>query len=74
MADRILVVDDEEGIRKVLNISLSDLGYNVSTAESGEEALNVFSETHPSIVLTDIKMPNMDDLELLGKIKNQNVV
>ena len=72
MADRILVVDDEEGIRKVLNISLSDLGYNVSTAESGEEALNVFSETHPSIVLTDIKMPGMDGLELLGKIKNQN--
>ena len=54
MADRILIVDDEEDIRVVLKISLSDLGYEVYTAENGEEALRIIAEVTPPIVLTDI--------------------
>jgi signal transduction histidine kinase/CheY-like chemotaxis protein len=69
---KLLLVDDEEGIRKVLGISLSDAGYRVFTAKNGEEALNIFRKEIPPIVLTDIKMPGMDGIELLQKIKHEN--
>lgn len=72
MAETILLVDDEEGIRKVLSISLADSGYEVVTAGNGEEALQIFAERHPPIVLTDIKMPGMDGIELLQRIKQQS--
>jgi YesN/AraC family two-component response regulator len=72
MNEKILLVDDEEGIRKVLNISLSDVGYDVFTAENGEQALSIFKDINPPIVLTDIKMPGMDGIELLQKIKHEN--
>lgn len=72
MADRILIVDDEEDIRVVLKISLSDLGYEVYTAENGEEALRIIEEVTPPIVLTDIRMPVMDGIELLRKIKQED--
>jgi signal transduction histidine kinase len=69
MDNRILLVDDEAGIRKVLGIALEDSGYAVATAENGEEALRLFRELAPPIVLTDIKMPDMDGIELLRRIK-----
>jgi len=72
MGERILIVDDEEDIRAVLDISLSDLGYEVYTAENGEEALRILSEINPPIVLTDIRMPVMDGIELLRRIKQVN--
>jgi signal transduction histidine kinase len=72
MAQKILLVDDEEGIRKVLGISLADSGYDVSTAKSGEEALRIFRELKPPIVLTDIKMPGMDGIDLLQKLKGES--
>jgi PAS domain S-box-containing protein len=72
MDDKLLLVDDEEGIRKVLGISLSDLGYQVLTAENGEDALEIFRRENPPIVLTDIKMPVMDGIELLRKIKDES--
>ncbi|MDF1591558.1 MAG: response regulator [Desulfobacterales bacterium] len=71
-AEKILLVDDEEGIRKVLGISLADIGYDVLTAENGEKALRIFKEFQPPVVLTDIKMPGMDGIELLHKIKTEN--
>lgn len=72
MNEKILLVDDEEGIRKVLGISLSDSGYQVLTAESGEKALHVFRHHNPSIVLSDIKMPGIDGVELLRRIKAES--
>ena len=72
MDNKLLLVDDEEGIRKVLGISLTDLGYQVLTAENGEEALEIFRRENPPIVLTDIKMPVMDGIELLRKIKDES--
>ena len=71
MDKKILLVDDEEGIRKVLGISLTDSGYKVLTAENGEQALRLFRENHPPIVMTDIKMPGMDGISLLRKIKDE---
>jgi signal transduction histidine kinase len=72
MTQHILLVDDEEGIRKVLDISLSDSGFKVFTAETGKEALDIFRKMRPPIVLTDIKMPGMDGIELLRKIKEES--
>lgn len=65
----ILLVDDEEDIREVLAISLQDLGYRVTLAENGQKALDLFETRGFPIVLTDIKMPVMDGIELLKKIK-----
>jgi len=72
MSKKILLVDDEEGIIKVLSIALKDIGYEVLSAGSGEEALRLFRETHPSIVFTDIKMPGMDGIQVLKTIKAEN--
>jgi signal transduction histidine kinase len=68
----ILLVDDEAGIRKVLGIALTDGGYAVTTAENGEDALAKFRQLRPPIVLTDIKMPDMDGIELLQRIKAES--
>ena len=72
MKKRILLVDDEKDIRDVLNLTLTDMGYEVFEAEDGDEAWRVFRDARPPIVLTDIKMPNMDGIELLQKIKREN--
>lgn len=71
MSKKILLVDDEEGIRTVLGISLADSGYDVLKAGGGAEALHLFREQKPHIVLTDIKMPGMDGIQVLQKIKEE---
>ncbi|MFH2093772.1 MAG: hybrid sensor histidine kinase/response regulator [Pseudomonadota bacterium] len=68
----ILLVDDEEDIREVLAIALADMGYSVLEAENGQAALELFKEKKPMIVLTDIKMPGMDGIDVLKKIKAEN--
>jgi signal transduction histidine kinase len=68
----ILLVDDEKDIREVLAIALMDMGYRVLTADNGTNAFKRFIDEHPPIVLTDIKMPHMDGIELLKKIKREN--
>ena len=65
----ILLVDDEPGIRKVLSLALIDRGYVVSTAEDGQRAMALIDQQRPQIVLTDIKMPGIDGIELLKSIK-----
>jgi len=72
MQNTILLVDDESDIREILSLPLCDLGYRVSEAETGDQALEIFRELQPAIVLTDIKMPGMDGIELLQKIKHEN--
>ena len=66
---RVLLIDDEEGIRKVMSIALKDAGYVVWTAESGEQGLEIFEREQPPLVLTDIKMPGMDGIGVLRRIK-----
>jgi signal transduction histidine kinase len=68
----ILIVDDEEDIRDVLEIALKDSGYTVFLAENGVKALEIFKSARPDIVITDIKMPVMDGIELLRRIKREN--
>ena len=68
----LLLVDDEEDIREVLGLSLQDLGYTIYLAKNGEEALKIFDEKQPPVVLTDIKMEGMDGIDLLRKIKQDS--
>ncbi|MCG8688483.1 MAG: response regulator [Desulfobacterales bacterium] len=67
--NKILIVDDEEIIVRLLSMSLRSDGYECVTAGNGEEALKVMEAESPDIVVTDIKMPVMDGLELLKQIK-----
>jgi PAS domain S-box-containing protein len=72
MKKTILLVDDEADLREVLDISLSDTGYKVFTAENGTQALKILNNNDIPVVITDIKMPGIDGIELLRKIKNKN--
>jgi signal transduction histidine kinase len=69
--DPILLVDDEEDIRDVLRLALTDAGYAVVEAENGQQALDLFLKKRPPIVVTDIKMPVMDGIQLLRRIKRE---
>jgi len=69
---RILFIDDEEGIRKVMSILLSDAGYDVLTAADGEAGIQLCRENSPQIIITDIRMPGMDGIEVLKKIKEED--
>jgi two-component system NtrC family sensor kinase len=69
---KLLVIDDEEGIRRMLTLSLSSDGYEVLAAPGGEEGIKLFKDESPPIVLTDIKMPGADGIEVLKRIKDIN--
>jgi heterodisulfide reductase subunit A len=66
---RILVVDDEQIVRDSLRDWLEDEGFEVDTAESGEKALEQFSARQHHLLLTDVKMPGMDGVEVLERVK-----
>ncbi len=66
---KILVVDDEQGARDLFHTILTDEGYDVSVANGGEEALVLFKSNLFNLVITDIKMPVMDGLQLLQEIR-----
>ncbi len=70
MARRVLVVDDEQGVREALRQLLEYEGMEVRLAASGPEALEAYGEFHPHVVLLDVKMAGMDGLEVLGKLKS----
>jgi CheY-like chemotaxis protein len=69
---KILIIDDEAYIRRVLEIKLKNRGYKVFTAINGAEGLEKFNLYHPDVVITDVKMPEMDGQDLCEKIKNSN--
>jgi two-component system, chemotaxis family, chemotaxis protein CheY len=62
-AERILIVDDDESIRQIVRICLTDEGYEVSEAPNGQVALSVLHEFTPSLILLDLRMPVMDGWE-----------
>ncbi len=66
--NRVLVVDDEKNQREIYTMILGDDGYNVTTAQSGEQAYRFASENQFDLVLTDYKMTGMDGLTLLGEL------
>ncbi len=62
-------MDDEPDILEVISIVLQDQGYQVATAANGREGLELCARMHPQIVLTDVRMPEMDGLEALASLK-----
>ncbi len=66
---RVLVVDDEPQITRVLRTVLTSQGYQVQTAAEGEAALSNFADFHPELVITDLYMPHMDGIELCRRIR-----
>ena len=68
-SSRVLVVDDEPQITRVLRTVLTSQGYQVQTAGEGESALASFTAWHPELVITDLFMPRMDGLELCKRIR-----
>lgn len=71
MSKKILIVDDEEIIRKTLELNLQDEGYTVDTAASGEEALDLFGNGY-HMIITDLMMEGIDGLEVLRQAKSRD--
>src|SRR5512147_2579690 len=69
---KILVVDDEEGIRKILKQVLEYEGHDVRVASGGGEGLSTYVEFKPDITFLDVKMARMDGLEVLDRIHEQD--
>ena len=72
MEDRILIVDDEELLCRLLAQRLKGEGYSCVTANNGREALSHFYKDTFSLIISDIKMPEMDGIELLKRVRDLN--
>src|SRR5437660_154642 len=66
---RILIVDDETQITRVLRTSLTGHGYDVRSAADGESALETYGDWGPDLVITDLSMPNLDGIELCRRLR-----
>jgi two-component system, OmpR family, KDP operon response regulator KdpE len=71
---RILVVDDEPQITRVLRMSLSSQGYDLRVANDGDAALDVLKDWTPDVVITDLSMPNMTGIDLCRRIRSKSKV
>ena len=69
MAEKILVADDEQEIRNLLDHFLKGQGYEVVLAADGNEALKIAAEENPQVIILDIKMPGLDGLEVCKQLK-----
>ncbi|GIN90825.1 sporulation initiation phosphotransferase F [Siminovitchia terrae] len=72
MREKVLIVDDQFGIRTLLNEVLQKEGYEIFQAANGLQALSVTEQYAPDLVLLDMKIPGMDGLEILKKMKEIN--
>jgi len=70
--EKILVVDDEASIRRILETRLSMIGYDVVTAADGEEAIATFKENHPDLVVLDVMMPKLDGYGVCQELRKES--
>jgi DNA-binding NtrC family response regulator len=68
---RVLIIDDETGIRSILSTLLSKNGYEVQVAESGESGLELYTQFMPAVILLDLKMPGIDGLEVMEVLQGR---
>ena len=71
MSKTILIVDDSESIREVVNFTLENEGYKVLVAIDGQDALKFFNGDKIDLVVTDLHMPNMDGIALIKEVRNK---
>jgi two-component system, response regulator, stage 0 sporulation protein F len=69
---KILIVDDEEGILLLYKEELEEEGFGVVTAMNGEQALHIFNESPPNLVILDINMPGINGIQVLRQMKEIN--
>ena len=67
---KVLVIDDEQGIRALLDTLLRRKGYDVILAESGQKGLECFRRERPDVLVLDLKMPGMDGLTVLQQVRS----
>jgi two-component system alkaline phosphatase synthesis response regulator PhoP len=72
LSKKILVVDDEESIRELMKIKLVKLGYDPEFAENGKEALEISEREEFPLILMDLRLPEIDGIELCMRIKERN--
>lgn len=70
--ERILLVDDEEDIRDIVSMLLTDIGYEVVSAGDGKKGLGLFLDSPFNLVITDLNMPEVDGLTLASSIKERS--
>lgn len=70
--ETILVIDDDEDILNLIEWHLTNRGYDVITAYDGEQALSLVEKIHVDLVITDLKMPKIDGMEVLRRVKNKD--
>lgn len=69
---KLLVVDDDDAFRTVLSLELKRRGFDITSAATGEAALAAFAEAEPAVVLLDLRLPDMDGLEVLDSMRKQS--
>jgi CheY-like chemotaxis protein len=67
---KVLVIDDEPAVRELLNILLSQKGYDVLLADNGSKGLELYRQEHPDVILLDLKMPGLDGVTVLKHIRS----
>lgn len=72
--EKILVVDDETSIRRILETRLSMIGYEVISASDGEEALNIFRTEYPNLIVLDVMMPKLDGYGVCQELRKESDV
>jgi DNA-binding NtrC family response regulator len=72
-SEMILIVDDDSSVRRVLQMQLAEAGYQVQLASTGAEAKRILIERHPKLLITDLKMPDLDGIDLLRSISQDEI-
>lgn len=72
MCSQILVIEDDRAVRELMLQTLSRAGYNVLSAEDGNEGVNLFRSEHPDLVITDIVMPQKEGFETIMELRKEN--
>jgi CheY-like chemotaxis protein len=70
---KILVIDDDRGIRHLLDVHLRQKGYDVLLADNGPRGLELFRQEKPDVIVLDLKMPDMDGLTVLQRVRSLNL-
>jgi len=69
---KVLVIDDEQGIRSLLDMLLSRKGYGVVLADGGRKGLELFRRERPDVIVLDLNRPEMDGVAVLQQVRNLN--